>query len=51
MSTTVDMVVFGGGGDLSLRKLMPALYRAHVGEQLDRQLKIIATVSQWQILS
>ncbi len=44
MSNPVDIVIFGGGGDLTLRKLMPALYRAHVSEQLDRNLRIIATL-------
>ncbi|MCW8125585.1 glucose-6-phosphate dehydrogenase [Microbulbifer halophilus] len=29
MANAFDMVLFGGGGDLSLRKLIPALYRAH----------------------
>jgi glucose-6-phosphate 1-dehydrogenase len=29
MVTPFDMVLFGGGGDLALRKLIPALYRAH----------------------
>lgn len=44
MSATFDIVLFGGGGDLSLRKLMPALYRAHVEAQLASDLRIIATV-------
>lgn len=44
MSNSVDIVIFGGGGDLSLRKLMPALYRAHVDQQLGLELKIIATL-------
>ncbi len=44
MSNTYDIVLFGGGGDLSLRKLMPALYRAHVNQELDTDLNIIATV-------
>ncbi|NQZ07434.1 MAG: glucose-6-phosphate dehydrogenase [Algicola sp.] len=42
--TTVDIVIFGGGGDLSLRKLMPALYRAHVNQELDKSIRIIATL-------
>ncbi|AMX01988.1 glucose-6-phosphate dehydrogenase [Microbulbifer thermotolerans] len=29
MANPFDMVLFGGGGDLALRKLIPALYRAH----------------------
>ncbi len=28
------MVIFGGGGDLSARKLLPALYMAHVHGKL-----------------
>ncbi|MFT4924063.1 MAG: glucose-6-phosphate 1-dehydrogenase [Phenylobacterium sp.] len=44
MSTTYDIVLFGAGGDLSLRKLMPALYRAHVNQELAPDLNIIATV-------
>ncbi|KUJ83298.1 glucose-6-phosphate dehydrogenase [Microbulbifer flavimaris] len=30
MANPFDMVLFGGGGDLALRKLIPALYRAHL---------------------
>ncbi|MCO8646207.1 hypothetical protein KGP93_38615, partial [Burkholderia multivorans] len=26
----VDMIIFGGGGDLAARKLLPALYMAHL---------------------
>lgn len=44
MLNTVDIVIFGAGGDLSLRKLMPALYRAHVEQQLGHDLRIIATL-------
>ncbi|MFT5162091.1 MAG: glucose-6-phosphate 1-dehydrogenase [Alteromonadaceae bacterium] len=44
MSANYDIVLFGGGGDLSLRKLMPALYRAHVNQELTSDLAIIATV-------
>lgn len=44
MLNSVDIVIFGGGGDLSLRKLMPALYRAHVAQQLERELRIVATL-------
>ena len=43
-NAAVDIVIFGGGGDLSLRKLMPALYRAHVNQELDSQVRIIATL-------
>lgn len=44
MSTTYDIVLFGGDGDLSLRKLMPALYRAEVNQELDQDVTIITTV-------
>lgn len=44
MSTTYNIVLFGGGGDLSIRKLMPALYRAHVNQELAQDLTIIATL-------
>ena len=29
-----DMVVFGGSGDLAMRKLLPALYYCHKNRQL-----------------
>jgi glucose-6-phosphate 1-dehydrogenase len=44
MSATYDIILFGGDGDLSLRKLMPALYRAEVNQELDQDLRIITTV-------
>lgn len=44
MSTTCDIIIFGGDGDLSLRKLMPALYQAEVNQELDSQCRIIVTV-------
>jgi glucose-6-phosphate 1-dehydrogenase len=28
-SSAYDIVIFGGAGDLSFRKLLPALYMAH----------------------
>jgi len=34
MNNTTDLVVFGGFGDLSIRKLLPALYRANAANQL-----------------
>ena len=37
-----DMVVFGGTGDLALRKLLPALYHRHAEGQLPPQGRIIA---------
>ncbi|PWG64662.1 glucose-6-phosphate dehydrogenase [Sediminicurvatus halobius] len=38
-----DIVLFGGTGDLSLRKLLPALYRRHRAGQLPEDGRIIAT--------
>lgn len=39
----LDMFIFGGAGDLSLRKLLPALYMAHLHGNLPAQTRIIAT--------
>jgi glucose-6-phosphate 1-dehydrogenase len=38
----LDIVIFGGAGDLSFRKLLPALYMAHLHERLDANARIIA---------
>ena len=38
----VDMIIFGGGGDLSARKLLPALYMAHLHCNLPAETRIIA---------
>lgn len=35
-----DIVIFGGTGDLSLRKIIPALYYRHAEEQLDARGRI-----------
>ncbi|MCA0893012.1 glucose-6-phosphate dehydrogenase [Microbulbifer agarilyticus] len=40
MAKAFDMVLFGGGGDLSLRKLIPALYRAFIEGGLDKGTRI-----------
>ncbi|WP_118183254.1 glucose-6-phosphate dehydrogenase [Paraburkholderia phosphatilytica] len=37
----VDMIIFGGGGDLSARKLLPALYMAHLHCNLPPSTRII----------
>jgi glucose-6-phosphate 1-dehydrogenase len=37
----LDMLIFGGTGDLSFRKLLPALYMAHVHDRLPPQTRII----------
>ena len=37
-----DIVIFGGAGDLALRKLIPALYRAYNERSLPEQFRIVA---------
>jgi glucose-6-phosphate 1-dehydrogenase len=39
---TFDMVLFGGTGDLALRKLVPALYRRHVAGQMGPDSRVLA---------
>ncbi|MFD1539540.1 glucose-6-phosphate dehydrogenase [Nonomuraea guangzhouensis] len=39
---TADLVVFGGTGDLSMRKLLPALYHSDVEGRLSPETRIIA---------
>lgn len=41
MDAPLDLVIFGGAGDLSWRKLLPALYMAHVHERLPQDTRII----------
>jgi glucose-6-phosphate 1-dehydrogenase len=36
-----DLVLFGGTGDLAMRKLLPALYRRHLAGQLSADSRII----------
>jgi len=38
----LDMIIFGGAGDLSIRKLLPALYMAHLHGNLPSATRIIA---------
>jgi glucose-6-phosphate 1-dehydrogenase len=38
----LDLVIFGGAGDLSVRKLLPALYMAHMHDKLPSQSRIHA---------
>lgn len=38
----LDLVIFGGAGDLSFRKLLPALYMAHLHGKLAVEARIIA---------
>ena len=43
MSQLVDLVVFGGTGDLSTRKLLPALFQLHRHGLAGRLHRIFAT--------
>jgi glucose-6-phosphate 1-dehydrogenase len=38
----LDMIIFGGGGDLAARKLLPALYMAHTHCNLPADTRILA---------
>jgi glucose-6-phosphate 1-dehydrogenase len=42
----VDIVIFGGAGDLSFRKLLPALYMAHLHNRLEMATRIIGVGRQ-----
>ncbi|MFV8818607.1 glucose-6-phosphate dehydrogenase [Haliea sp. E17] len=43
MSQLVDLVIFGGTGDLSSRKLLPALFQLHRHGLAERLQRIVAT--------
>lgn len=43
MADSFDIVIFGGTGDLTLRKLIPALYRAFREQQLEPGTRIFAS--------
>jgi glucose-6-phosphate 1-dehydrogenase len=43
MSDQVDLVIFGGTGDLSTRKLLPSLFQLHRHGLADRLNRIVAT--------
>ncbi len=43
MAEPFDIVIFGGSGDLALRKLVPALYRAHREGKLPAGSRIVAS--------
>ena len=43
ISETFDIVIFGGSGDLSLRKLLPALYRGRRENKISKDARIIVT--------
>ncbi|MGV3741923.1 MAG: glucose-6-phosphate dehydrogenase, partial [Burkholderiaceae bacterium] len=40
--TDFDLVLFGGGGDLASRKLIPALYSMHKGKDMPADARILA---------
>ncbi|MDH4870867.1 glucose-6-phosphate dehydrogenase [Pseudomonas sp. BN515] len=42
MTSSCDMLVFGGTGDLALHKLLPALYHLHREGRLHPQMRILA---------
>ena len=42
----LDIIIFGGAGDLSFRKLLPALYMAHLHDRLPLGTRIIAVGRQ-----
>ncbi len=42
----LDMIIFGGAGDLAMRKLLPALYMAHLHGNLPASTRIISTGRQ-----
>ncbi|MEQ2353504.1 glucose-6-phosphate dehydrogenase [Pseudoalteromonas piscicida] len=46
MLNPFDIVIFGGGGDLALRKLLPALYRAYQEGNLPEGTRILPTVRE-----
>ena len=54
LDDTLDMLIFGGSGDLSFRKLLPALYMAHIHDRLPKLTRIIGvgrhdwTLAQYQ---
>jgi glucose-6-phosphate 1-dehydrogenase len=48
MTKPFDIVIFGGSGDLALRKLVPALYRAYREDKLPPGSRIVATCRSQQ---
>jgi glucose-6-phosphate 1-dehydrogenase len=43
MPSSVDLIIFGGTGDLAQRKLLPALYRAFYEKKLTPRFRIFCT--------
>jgi glucose-6-phosphate 1-dehydrogenase len=50
MLEAFDFVIFGGAGDLALRKLIPGLYRAHREGSLPAAARIIPTCRNTQMV-
>lgn len=46
MLNPFDIIIFGGGGDLALRKLLPAMYRAYLEGNLPQGSRILPTVRE-----
>ena len=42
MNPSLHFTIFGGTGDLTFRKLLPALYNMYVSERFDKDFRIIA---------
>lgn len=42
MKQTIDLVIFGGTGDLAQRKLLPSLWHLHNAKQLDQVRRVIS---------
>ena len=48
-TNNVDIVIFGGAGDLAFRKLVPALFMAHMHNKLEGNARIIGVGRQaWE---
>lgn len=51
MLQAFDFVIFGGAGDLALRKLVPAFYRAYRNGELPQGSRIIPTCRNTQVVT
>ena len=45
-NAVIEIIIFGGAGDLSTRKLLPALYMAHLHDELSDGTRIIGVGRQ-----
>ena len=43
-----DLVIFGGTGDLAMRKLLPAMFRRFLDEQIPEDSRIIGVAREEQ---